>query len=472
MADQIVAYAFVGLILFLIVTAMARIGRRLAQWFDRPRRRAEHESRMRALEISDIDSMDGLSFEHYVARLLRHEGYYGVEVTRGSGDFGVDIVASKNGRRFAIQVKRQAQTVSRRAVSDAVAGKPYFSCDAAMVITNNFLSRRAKKFASTIGCEIVERDSLSRWILRYQNANLRRSRSMEPRSGKTPYRYVSVGALCLLVIAVVGWSWSNRWKGNNESSYRSSSTPATRGDGQANFQSLSSTEEEIRAWNRIRHLRRGAAHFEAFLEDFPEGRFAVAARRRLTEVLALESQRQLGAEPPSTLTESPTKEKPTHSANDVADPEEARAWNRIRHLRRGAAHFEAFLEEYPDGRFAVVARRRLTELLAPESQRQPGVEPPNTSAESTTIEKSANDKRLLRTGRAYVTADRLNVRLAPELSGKIADVLHHGQKVDVLELQGQWARISRYYDGSIEDLSGGVARWVAIEHLSDSGPAY
>ena len=74
----------------------------------------------------------------------------------------------------------------------------------------------------------------------------------------------------------------------------------------------------------------------------------------------------------------------------------------------------------------------------------------------------------IRTGAAYVTADRLDVRLAPNRSGKITNVLDRGQKVNVLEVQGEWARISRYYDGSIEGVSGGVARWVASSYLSHS----
>ena len=74
----------------------------------------------------------------------------------------------------------------------------------------------------------------------------------------------------------------------------------------------------------------------------------------------------------------------------------------------------------------------------------------------------------IRTGAAYVTANRLNVRLAPSPSGKITNVLDRGQKVNVLEVQGEWARISRYYDGSIEGVSGGVARWVSTKYLSHS----
>jgi hypothetical protein len=133
------------------------------------KKRAE-EARIRALALSDIDNMDGVAFEHYVVRLLRHEGYTKVEVSNGSGYFGIDTVASKDRRRYAIQVKRWSGTISRTAVSDAVAGQRHYSCNAAMVITNSYLSVKSREFAASVGCEIVDRDTLAEWILRFQGA--------------------------------------------------------------------------------------------------------------------------------------------------------------------------------------------------------------------------------------------------------------------------------------------------------------
>ncbi len=45
--------------------------------------------------MSDVDTMNGHAFEHYVARLLTNEGFAEVTVTQGSGDYGVDILASR-----------------------------------------------------------------------------------------------------------------------------------------------------------------------------------------------------------------------------------------------------------------------------------------------------------------------------------------------------------------------------------------
>jgi restriction system protein len=123
--------------------------------------------RQRAIRLADVDHMNGLEFEAYVCRLMEGQGYK-VENVRGSGDFGVDITATRNGIRYAVQVKRQQSGVSRRAISDAVAGKYHFNCDAAMVVTNNYFTSGAKKFAKSTGCELVDRDILADWIVAFQ----------------------------------------------------------------------------------------------------------------------------------------------------------------------------------------------------------------------------------------------------------------------------------------------------------------
>jgi hypothetical protein len=69
-------------------------------------------------------------------------------------------------------------------------------------------------------------------------------------------------------------------------------------------------------------------------------------------------------------------------------------------------------------------------------------------------------------GEYVVSADSLNIRLAASTSAKVKGKLSQGQKVEVLEVNNGWARISRYYDGSAEGLSGDVARWVFATHLS------
>ena len=72
-------------------------------------------------------------------------------------------------------------------------------------------------------------------------------------------------------------------------------------------------------------------------------------------------------------------------------------------------------------------------------------------------------------GVRHVTADQLEVRLAPHAGGKVTNVLSVGQRVTVLESRKGWSRISRYYDGSVEgEPERMVARWVSAKYLSES----
>jgi len=74
-------------------------------------------------------------------------------------------------------------------------------------------------------------------------------------------------------------------------------------------------------------------------------------------------------------------------------------------------------------------------------------------------------------GDYYVSSGKLNVRLAPDKTGKITNTLYKRQKVEVFEIKGNWARVSRYYVGAVEGLSGNVARWVFAKYLSTNRPA-
>lgn len=153
----------VGLIFIISVAILIFLLKLLIKLY----KRRKQEKLLRALRIADIDNMSGLEFEEYIARLLRYMGYK-VENIKASGDFGVDIVAKKQDETYAIQVKRHSYPVSRRAISDAVAGKQHYKCDKAMVITNNYFTKDAIALANSCECILIDRDTLSKWIADFQ----------------------------------------------------------------------------------------------------------------------------------------------------------------------------------------------------------------------------------------------------------------------------------------------------------------
>jgi HJR/Mrr/RecB family endonuclease len=125
---------------------------------------------MKALQMSDVDNMNGLDFEQYVAVLFRHRGYT-ARVTKASGDLGVDIILEKDGIRYGVQVKRYSKPVSRLAVSDAVGGLKHYKCQGAIVVTNNYFTRDALELARSNNCQLVDRDLLADWISDFQSLN-------------------------------------------------------------------------------------------------------------------------------------------------------------------------------------------------------------------------------------------------------------------------------------------------------------
>lgn len=96
----------------------------------------------------------------------------------------------------------------------------------------------------------------------------------------------------------------------------------------------------------------------------------------------------------------------------------------------------------------------------------------NQTDQSSVVNDNSNehaDTELLQ--EYYITANELNVRLAPSIKAKITNVVYQGALVQVYEVLGEWARTSEYYDVDIEGIDGKVARWVSTRYLSTKKPA-
>ncbi|MFZ1258409.1 MAG: restriction endonuclease [Candidatus Saccharimonas sp.] len=113
------------------------------------------------LRLSEVDAMDGLVFEKYVANLLMQHGYSNISLTE-QYDYGVDIIATRDGICWGIQVKRYSGLVKADAVRQVVTGLRLYGCDRAMVITNSVFSRAAVQLADSNDCVLIDRDGLTR----------------------------------------------------------------------------------------------------------------------------------------------------------------------------------------------------------------------------------------------------------------------------------------------------------------------
>ena len=108
--------------------------------------------------------LDGPEFEAYVALVLADNGFRHVELTKGSGDQGVDILAERNGKTYAIQCKNYAGAVGNFAVQEAFAGAEHYGCDLAAVICPGTFTRGAKELAASTGVLLWDERKLARMM--------------------------------------------------------------------------------------------------------------------------------------------------------------------------------------------------------------------------------------------------------------------------------------------------------------------
>ena len=83
-----------------------------------------------------------------------------VEVTRGSGDYGIDILAEKEGVTYAIQCKCYTSPVGVKAVQEAYAGRDYYDRMVGAVLTNQYFTSSAVEAAKKLKILLWDRGYL------------------------------------------------------------------------------------------------------------------------------------------------------------------------------------------------------------------------------------------------------------------------------------------------------------------------
>ncbi len=116
--------------------------------------------RARRRRPEDFDLMEGHEFEYYCAELLKKCGFQEVQVTRGSGDYGIDVLAEKDGITYAIQCKCYTAPVGVKAVQEAYAGRDYYDRMVGVVLTNQYFTQPAVEAARKLKILLWDRGYL------------------------------------------------------------------------------------------------------------------------------------------------------------------------------------------------------------------------------------------------------------------------------------------------------------------------
>jgi len=153
MAARVLAYSTIVVTTGVIVYALVAI----VKWLRKGRS-------LRNADMAQVDAMSGLEFEHYIAALLKNRGFTNVKLTERY-DWGVDIIAHKDGVRWGIQTKRSSGLVKVAAVRQVVAALNKYKCERAMVITNGTFSNPAIEIAKCNNCVLIGRALLQKLVI-------------------------------------------------------------------------------------------------------------------------------------------------------------------------------------------------------------------------------------------------------------------------------------------------------------------
>jgi restriction system protein len=124
----------------------------------------KRRERLKKSGINEIDRMNGIQFEHYLKELFLSRGYK-VHVTPAAGDYGADLILSKDREKIVVQAKRYSKNVGIKSVQEVAGAKTYYQATKAWVVTNSFYTKASKELASKLDVRLVDRESLITYIL-------------------------------------------------------------------------------------------------------------------------------------------------------------------------------------------------------------------------------------------------------------------------------------------------------------------
>lgn len=102
----------------------------------------------------------GEDYEQICCQKLKQHGFTHIETTPRTGDHGVDILARRAGRKYAIQCKYYASAVGNHAVQEVYSGCSYYDADVAVVLTNNAFTSNAIDEAKKLNVQLWSKDRI------------------------------------------------------------------------------------------------------------------------------------------------------------------------------------------------------------------------------------------------------------------------------------------------------------------------
>ena len=96
-----------------------------------------------------------VAYERIVGLQLKQQGFYDIQFTPKTGDYGTDILCKdKYGCSCAVQCKLYSKPVGYKAVQETFSGAKFYNCQRAILISSNKYTKSAITGAKRLGVEL------------------------------------------------------------------------------------------------------------------------------------------------------------------------------------------------------------------------------------------------------------------------------------------------------------------------------
>jgi hypothetical protein len=120
--------------------------------------------------IDDLYKMNPFEFEEFIAKLYQKLGYEAFK-TKSSGDEGIDVRASKDGKDYVIQVKRSGKPVGSPVIQKLYGSMAHVLADYGICVSLAGFTTAAKNFANGKMIELIDGHDLVKLINDSQNSS-------------------------------------------------------------------------------------------------------------------------------------------------------------------------------------------------------------------------------------------------------------------------------------------------------------
>ena len=149
---SILSIAFILILLCFAVLGVMLLWKKLDTQFEQEK---QYKRMGHVRSTPQMAFLTPTDFEHYVAMLYRKLGY-AAEVTRQSGDGGIDIILKDKNGTAAVQVKRFLKGNVGRPDLQRLVGASLNKYDRMIFVTPSSYSREAYEYAALYGVELID----------------------------------------------------------------------------------------------------------------------------------------------------------------------------------------------------------------------------------------------------------------------------------------------------------------------------